>query len=60
LFIPIFLLYGFFEEMKNRSSVREGDGGKGTLIKIITSQKKLSVGNNTLFTLCLLLKKFFV
>jgi hypothetical protein len=34
--------------------------GKGTLIKIITFQKKSNVGNDTLFTLCLLLEEFFV
>jgi hypothetical protein len=34
--------------------------GKGTLIKIITFQKKPNVGNDALFTLCLLLKEFFV
>jgi hypothetical protein len=34
--------------------------GKGTLIKIITFQKKSNVGNDTLFTLCLLPKDLFV
>ncbi len=34
--------------------------GKGTLIKIIPFQNKSNVGNDTLSTHCLLLKKFFV
>jgi|MudIll2142460700_1097286.scaffolds.fasta_scaffold309467_2 hypothetical protein len=34
--------------------------GKGTLIKIVAFKKKSNVGDDTLFTLCLLLKKFFV
>ena len=33
-------------------------GGKGTLIKIITFQKKSDIGNDTLFAVCLLLKEF--
>jgi hypothetical protein len=41
-------------------STSAGEGGKGTLIKIITFQKKSNVGNDTLFTICLLLKEFFV
>jgi hypothetical protein len=48
---------------KGASYIAPGTGkgtGKGTLIKIITFQKKSNVGNDTLFTLCLLLKEFFV
>ena len=41
-------------------SVEPTGGGKGTLIKIITFQKKSNAGNDTLFTLSLLLKEFFV
>jgi hypothetical protein len=44
---------------KGASYIAPGTG-KGTLIKIITFQKKSNVGNDTLFTLCLLLKEFFV
>ncbi len=50
---------GVLEKRKDAMSL-EGKGGKETLIKIITFQKKSNVGNGTLFTLCLLLKEFFV
>ncbi len=47
---------GVLEKRKDAMSLE----WKGTLIKIITFQKKPNVGNDALFTICLLLKEFFV
>jgi hypothetical protein len=45
---------------ENRTFQYERGTEEGTLIKIITFQKKSNVEDDTLFALCLLLKEFFV
>jgi hypothetical protein len=47
---------------KREGDVEEGRGrgrGKGTLIKISTFRKESNGGNDTLFTIRVLLKEFF-
>ena len=43
-----------------KKEVERSKTSGGTLMKIMTFQKKSNVGNDTLFTSCLLLREFFV